>query len=868
MQGDNKKLAAIVFIDIVGYTAMMSKDVHRTLEIVDKIRFTIQNNTSKTNGDLLKEMGDGFLLSFHSPSNAIKCALNIQKDIVDFEAKVRIGIHVGEIIVYHNDIYGDGVNIASRLQSIASPSTIYISGRVYEDIINIPEIHTKYLGEKKLKNVGRPIKVYEILMEASTDSYIKKVIIRHKKIFISASIVLILALLFSFIYVKIFSEAQTTEVKLIDEKGNTIARDIPKAQYLKKVVVFLFQNEGKEYDWMSAGIPMMISADLDQDVFIQVRDGLFYIDDYKRSGVSDYTKIPDNILRNIADVYKLEYFITGTFKAVEENDIKINIKTYDTQLGKLLGQHDISGDNLFQLIDQLSSLAKRDLGFEDSHINNSEDLPISELLTGSLSSMKDFSVGMENILINSNFKNGIASLKSAIEKDSIFTQAYYQLSNIYMKINKPTEAQAYLDIVLDNPYRLTERDQFLAKSQYYFITGDNDKRIKVLRMYMDLYPLDIEAYYQLGESLFELGNYDEAENVFIDGLKIDDYRGEFLRRLGHINKAKRNYNEALKYYEMYRDKYPDVSRTYRLLGGFHLETGNFDEAEINLEKAVLLDRRSLSSRIDLIEIKQRKGQFEEAIDEYITLLEYCNTSEDSINVMLAMSDYYYLRGEVNRGIQIKEKAFEMAASIYNPINMLFYTVTNLYWYQEVGRDSIIFNVLKREEEKISSAYSNITAFGYISYYLDKEDLENSKEQYDRMTDFIEKFGSPSKVEEYFKARLYKLEGKIEEAIKTYEVFRKQNTYLSNAKIDNRIAECYILNSQYEMAENVIIDVLKAYPFDPMTLYHLALIYQKQGKLNDARASLEILNGIWKNADEEYVYAQKAKSLYNQLQVNM
>ena len=245
MQGDNKKLAAIVFIDIVGYTAMMSKDVHRTLEIVDKIRFTIQNNTSKTNGDLLKEMGDGFLLSFHSPSNAIKCALNIQKDIVDFEAKVRIGIHVGEIIVYHNDIYGDGVNIASRLQSIASPSTIYISGRVYEDIINIPEIHTKYLGEKKLKNVGRPIKVYEILMEASTDSYIKKVIIRHKKIFISASIVLILALLFSFIMSKYSLKLKQQRLNLLMRKGIQLHAIFPKLNTLRKWLFSYFKMKGK-----------------------------------------------------------------------------------------------------------------------------------------------------------------------------------------------------------------------------------------------------------------------------------------------------------------------------------------------------------------------------------------------------------------------------------------------------------------------------------------------------------------------------------------------------------------------------------------------------------------------------------------------
>ncbi len=134
MPEDIRKLAAIVFIDIVGYTAMMSNNVNKTLELVDKVRSTINEGTHKFHGRLLKEMGDGFLLSFQSPSNAIRCGQLINNRLVDTNASIRIGIHVGEIIHRNNDIYGDGVNIASRLQSIASPSSIYISGRVHEDI--------------------------------------------------------------------------------------------------------------------------------------------------------------------------------------------------------------------------------------------------------------------------------------------------------------------------------------------------------------------------------------------------------------------------------------------------------------------------------------------------------------------------------------------------------------------------------------------------------------------------------------------------------------------------------------------------------------------------------------------------------------
>ena len=659
-----------------------------------------------------------------------------------------------------------------------------------------------------------------------------------------------------------------TKIKLTDEDGNTISRNVAKAQFLKKVVIFLFRNDGSRYDWMTSGLPLMIASDLSQDVMIQVRDGLFYMDDYKRSGVSDLTKIPDNILRNVAGVYKLDYFVTGTFNVSNKNRINVNFKTYNTEIGKLLGQHDIVSDDLFQLVDQISPLIKRDIGFEDDYINNSIDLPISEVLTPSFEAIAEFTIGMENILIDGKYRKGVSRIQNSIEIDSIFTQAYFQLSKFYMNMNRLSDAKTSLEFVLDNPYRLTEREQFLAKSRYYFITGDNDKRIKVLHMYKDLYPHDIESYNLLGEALYETGNFDEAEIVFADGLMIDDYRGKFLRHLGHISKAKGNYTQALKYYEMYQEKYPDVARSYRLLGGLHLETGNFDEAEINFEKAVLLDRRSIYSMIDLIEIKARKGQFDEALEEYDILLERCNTADDSVQVMLAIMNHYFLRGEIERGLKIREKTFQLASTIYHPRVMSFYTVTNLYWFYEIGQDSTALEELKLAGEQHTDNYRNITAFGYINYYLRQEDVENSRKQYKRITDFVEQYGSFSGIELFFRARLYKLEGEYEKAIETYEKYRLHNVYISNAVIVNRMVECYLSNKQFDKAEKELKELLISFPFDPTTYYHLALVYHEQGKFIDAQASLKIANNIWENADETYVMAQKAKSLYNQLEVNL
>lgn len=158
-----RKLAAIMFTDILGYTALMSKDEHKALQTLKKNREIQKPLIEKYNGEWLKEMGDGTLSCFPSVVDAVNCALEIQNSLKsDSDLILRIGIHMGDIVFAEGDIFGDGVNIASRIEPLAQPGGICITGRVYNDIRNKPDIGTVFLGEKKLKNVSRPIKVYAL----------------------------------------------------------------------------------------------------------------------------------------------------------------------------------------------------------------------------------------------------------------------------------------------------------------------------------------------------------------------------------------------------------------------------------------------------------------------------------------------------------------------------------------------------------------------------------------------------------------------------------------------------------------------------------------------------------------------------------
>jgi len=163
MPEPTRKLAAIMFTDIVGYTSMMGSDEAKAMRLVRRNREIQKPLVEKHSGSWLKEMGDGAMASFSTASDAIYCAIEIQEEMYQEEdINLRIGIHLGEIMIEGGDIYGDGVNIASRLQSIAEPGGVYISDAVQKSVRAMEDIQTAYLGELELKNVDYPVKTFAL----------------------------------------------------------------------------------------------------------------------------------------------------------------------------------------------------------------------------------------------------------------------------------------------------------------------------------------------------------------------------------------------------------------------------------------------------------------------------------------------------------------------------------------------------------------------------------------------------------------------------------------------------------------------------------------------------------------------------------
>jgi len=159
-----RQLQAIMFTDIAGFTKMMGRDSKKALNLVSDNRALQKPLIEQHGGKWLKEMGDGVLASFTSSYNAVICAIAIQQNAnKDLKNKIRIGIHLGDVTTEEGDVFGDGVNIASRLESIADPGGIYISDSVHTSIRGNSDINSIYLGEVQLKNVSEGIRTHAII---------------------------------------------------------------------------------------------------------------------------------------------------------------------------------------------------------------------------------------------------------------------------------------------------------------------------------------------------------------------------------------------------------------------------------------------------------------------------------------------------------------------------------------------------------------------------------------------------------------------------------------------------------------------------------------------------------------------------------
>ena len=239
-----RRHATIMFTDLVGYTALMEKNESLALELIKKNRDLHQAAIQKHKGQLIKEMGDGFMATFDNTLDALSCAREIQNEAKtrEFDIPVRIGIHYGDITIEHEDIFGHGVNMASRIQAIADPGGIYISESIHELIHDREDLETQYMGAVPLKNIKDPVPTYALKGEElppPDKKRIEAIITRgiYLKYYRNAAIAALLILVVAFIwFIRTY--------------------DIEREVITKSLAVLPFENfsEDPEMDYLSSGM--------------------------------------------------------------------------------------------------------------------------------------------------------------------------------------------------------------------------------------------------------------------------------------------------------------------------------------------------------------------------------------------------------------------------------------------------------------------------------------------------------------------------------------------------------------------------------------------------------------------------------------
>jgi TolB-like protein/class 3 adenylate cyclase/thioredoxin-like negative regulator of GroEL len=171
-----RQLAAILFSDVVGYTALMGQDERRAFDVLRRNRAVQRPIIEAHRGRWIKELGDGVMASFHSAADAVHAAVKIQEACgAEADFQLRIGIHLSDVVFEQDDVFGDGVNLAARIQAASAPGTIYVSEAVRQNIANQPGLQTRFVKQVELKNVREPVSLYEVIQPgvAASESPVK-----------------------------------------------------------------------------------------------------------------------------------------------------------------------------------------------------------------------------------------------------------------------------------------------------------------------------------------------------------------------------------------------------------------------------------------------------------------------------------------------------------------------------------------------------------------------------------------------------------------------------------------------------------------------------------------------------------------------
>ncbi len=589
-QDTDRRLTTIVATDVVAYSRLMGENETQTLTALKAHRKElIEPKTAQYHGRTVKLMGDGSLMEFGSVVDAVLFAVEVQSAMRKRNADVpedrrivyRIGINIGDIIVEGDDIYGDGVNVAARLEGLAKPGDICVARNVFNQVKGKLELNFEHLGDKEVKNIAEPISVYQVIMDEKADRLVTAVRPSDSRRGLRPALMAAGIVLFAVIGGMSWWQPWSPDVEPASvEKMALPLPDKP------SIAVLPFENMSNdpEQEYFSDGITEDIITDLSKV------SGLFVV---ARNSTFTFKGKPVKV-QQVAEELGVRYVLEGSVRKVEDQ-VRITAQLVDATTGGHLWaeRYDRDLNDIFALQDEITKNIVAAL-----KVKLTEDERMPRRYTADLGAYDLFLQGREYQLLKTKEGNSQAKqlFERAIELDPKFAAAHAELSSSLWELKKMKGLEQALIIAkkavaLDPslPLAHTRLGYLYIRNRQY------EQGIAEARRAIDLEPNFAEGHARLGEVLNLSGKPEESIGLIEKAMRLNPrYPGEYLYNLGQS------------YYLMGRD----------------------EEAIATLKRALTRNPKNKGPRRHLAVLYVRAGRMEEAHAEVAELLKL--SSKESI----------------------------------------------------------------------------------------------------------------------------------------------------------------------------------------------------------------------------------------------
>ncbi|HEV8718021.1 MAG TPA: adenylate/guanylate cyclase domain-containing protein [Candidatus Binatia bacterium] len=579
VQTENRRLAAIMFTDIVGFSRQMGRNEARTLRLLDTHNQITQHAVAAHHGTVIKTVGDAFLVDFPSVVHAVQGAQQIQAQFRTHNAEqepaeqihVRIGIHLGDIVQKEGDVFGDGVNIAKRLQELAEPDSICLSQVVYQEVEKKLALGTVVsLGQPTLKNIDQRFPIYLLGLEHADGIHQPlqargpHLIRRVGAVFWAAATLLFIA--GAVIAVRyLFPSFSNTQHPAPSTQAAPAALPLPDKPSIV-VLPFVNMSEDPKQEYFSDGITEDLTSDLSQisSLLVIARNSAFT---YKGKSV----KVED-----IGRELGVRYVLEGSVRQAE-NQVRITAQLIDATTGHHLWaeRYDRPRQEIFALQDEIRQKIVTTLKLQ---LTLWEQGILVRKSTDNLEAYDYFLRGVEYVWRTT--KEANAQAYAALGW-TYFLDWFMQWSPDLQNLEKAfTLAQKA--IALDDSLFLAHRllgEVYLRKKQH------DQARAEVERA-LALNPNDADGYIDLGVILFYTGPPHEGLRMVEKAMRLNPHSTFYLNTLGWGYYWTEQYEEAIAAFKRVLTHYPNLLIAHAGLAATYGALGR--EAEARTEAAEVL----------------------------------------------------------------------------------------------------------------------------------------------------------------------------------------------------------------------------------------------------------------------------------------